>query len=100
MQTIWIILANSHFNATLLQSSLQKGVTDVDFPFEIAADYLPELLKKNEKKIYALFSDDSATPAGFKEIIHQSAAMKNLVQRARIISPFVFCADPGRIRNW
>lgn len=90
MQTIWIILANSHFNAKLLQSSLQKGVTDVDFPFEIAADYLPELLKKNEQKIYALFSDDSATPAGFKEIIHQSAAMKNLVQRARVIAPHSF----------
>ena len=88
MQTVWIILANSHFNAKLLQSSLQQGVKDVDFPFEIAADYLPELLKKNEKKIYALFNDNSATPAGFKEIVHHSVAMKNLIQRARIVAPY------------
>lgn len=87
MQTIWIILANSVFEARLLQSSVQQGVTEVNFPFDIAADYLPELLKKNSKKISALFS---GTPdqAGFKTIIHTSQAMKTLIQRAQLVAPY------------
>jgi transcriptional regulator with PAS, ATPase and Fis domain len=87
MATIWAILANSRFNAKLLQSSKEQGVQDIEFPFDIAADYLPELLRKNEKKIASLFADDS-TPAGFKEIIHQGSAMKNLINRAKVISPY------------
>jgi len=86
MATIWVILANTVFDAKLLQSSTQRGIQDVDFPFNIAADYLPRLLKKNERKISALF--ESGEPAaGFEEIIYQSAVMKNVVGRAKILAP-------------
>jgi len=88
MATIWVILANSVFSAKLIQSSLERGVEDVDFPFDIAADYLPDLLKKKEKKISALFVDHGPDSAEFKAIIHQSAVMRKLVSRARIIAPY------------
>lgn len=88
MQTVWIILANSHFNAKLIKSSIQRGVEDVDLPFDIAADYLPELLKKNGQKISALFTDIQKVNAGFETIIHQSSIMKHLIHRASIISPY------------
>jgi len=84
MATIWVILANSVFDAKLLQSSPERGVQDVDFPFEIAVDYLPRLLKKKERKISALFEDEPV--AGFEKIIHQGRAMKNLVRRAKRIA--------------
>ncbi|RLC83756.1 MAG: sigma-54-dependent Fis family transcriptional regulator [Chloroflexi bacterium] len=86
MATIWVILTNSVFDAKLLQSSPERGVQDVDFPFNIAADYLPKLLKKNERKISALFDSDEPV-AGFEEIIYQGMAMKTLVGRAKVLAP-------------
>jgi len=87
MATTWIILANSVFSANLIQSSPQKGVQKVDLPFEIAADFLPEILKKNEKKISSIFDSDSA-PANFDGIIHKSKIMKDLVARAKMAAPY------------
>lgn len=86
MATIWVILANTVFGAKMLQSSTRQGVQDVDFPFNIAADYLPKLLKKNAQKISALFDSDEKV-AGFEEIIYQSSAMKTLIGRAKILAP-------------
>jgi transcriptional regulator with PAS, ATPase and Fis domain len=88
MATIWVILANSVFQAKLIQSSPERGVQDVDFPFDIAADYLPDLLKHNEKKISAMFADRRSESAEFKAIIHQSNVMKKLVERAKTIAPY------------
>ena len=84
MATIWVILANSVFDARLLQSSPERGVQDVDFPFEIAVDYLPGLLKRKGREITTLFDDENI--AGFEEIIHQGAAMKSLVRRAKNVA--------------
>lgn len=88
MATIWVILANSLFTAKLIQSSPERGVQDVDFPFDIAADYLPDLLKQKEKNISAMFADHGPESAEFKAIIHQSTVMKKLVSRARVIAPY------------
>jgi len=87
MATIWVILANSKFNAKLIQFSDKHKVQDVEFPFEISADYLPDLLKKSVRKISGLYADD-AVEARFREIIHQSRIMKNLVRRAKSIAPY------------
>ncbi len=87
MATIWVILANTIFDVKMLQSSPERGVQDVDFPFDIAADYLPELLKKNERKISSLFSDDTYF-VGFEAIIHRSTVMQKLVRQARTVAPY------------
>ena len=86
MATVWVVLANSLFDARLIQSSPQRGVEDVELPFDIAVDYLPKLLKRNERKVTSLFSQDLA-PAGFEEIIYQSPAMISLIGKARIVAP-------------
>lgn len=88
MATIWVILANSVFSAKLIQSSAERGVQDVDFPFDIAADYLPDLLKQKEKEISAIFTDHGPENAEFNAIVHNSIAMKKLIARARTISPY------------
>lgn len=84
MATIWIILATSQFNAKLIQSSRERGVEDVDFPFEVAADYLPELLSRNEKRIAGLFSDNLVQSDEFDA---KSEVMLKLIERARRIAP-------------
>ncbi|MBW6474480.1 MAG: sigma-54 dependent transcriptional regulator [Anaerolineaceae bacterium] len=86
MATVWVVLANSLFDARLIQSSPQRGVEDVELPFDIAVDYLPKLLKRNERKVARLFSQD-LTPGGFEEIIYQSPAMISLIGKARMVAP-------------
>ncbi|MEI6206075.1 MAG: sigma 54-interacting transcriptional regulator [Desulfuromonadales bacterium] len=84
MATIWVILAPV-FSAKLIHSSPERGVKDVEFPFSIVADYLPDL---QEKMILAHLSDHGPESAEFEKIIHQSEVMKNQITRARIVAPY------------
>jgi len=87
MATVWIILANSKFDAKLLQSSQQSGVQNVELPFDISAEYLSGFLKKNERKVSSYFNDE-APVAGFEAIIHRSTVMQKLVRQARKVAPY------------
>ncbi len=51
MSAVWIIIANSRFPGRLIESSSEAGVKDVDFPFDISADYIPRLNSIVEGKI-------------------------------------------------
>lgn len=44
MQTIWIILAKTRFEAELIESSKEQGVKTPYIPFEISAEFIPKLL--------------------------------------------------------
>ena len=41
MAAMWLVLATTKYPAELIASSKEEGVYTPDFPFEIAADYLP-----------------------------------------------------------
>ena len=43
MAAVWIILAKTRFPAELIESSIQHGVRTVSIPFQIAADFIPDL---------------------------------------------------------
>lgn len=86
MATVWVILANSLFDARLIQSSPQRGVEDVDLPFDIAVDYLPELLKRNERTISSMF-DQYHPLTGAEGIIYQSPVMKELMGKVQRVAP-------------
>jgi len=45
MQTIWIILAKTRFEAELIESSKEQGVKTPYIPFEISAEFIPKLLQ-------------------------------------------------------
>lgn len=88
MTTVWVIIANSIFPAKLVHSSKKRPLQDVEFPFDIIADYLPDFVRNKNKKISAIFADHEFQRGEFKAIVHQSATMKKLIQRARIIAPY------------
>ena len=44
MQAVWIILARTRTTARLTQSSREAGVQDADIPFDIAAEFIPDLV--------------------------------------------------------
>ncbi|UQA63261.1 sigma-54 interaction domain-containing protein [Polyangium aurulentum] len=86
MSAIWLILARTVFEATLIQSSIEAGVLVVDFPFELSAEFIPRLLRPHDRNLARLAAALPPEAPEFEEIIHQSEIMKGLVARARIVA--------------
>jgi DNA-binding NtrC family response regulator len=88
MSAVWIIIANSRFSAVLIESSVEAGLKDVDFPFEISADYIPKLNSYVEGKIINFSEGLPPDTPEFAMIIHKSKIMTNAVSLAKRSAQF------------
>lgn len=86
MASIWIILAKTRYGAELIESSPQGGVRTVSIPFEISAEFLPDLLAKPDDELKRLSAGAPPDSPVFTDIIHRSAPMKQLIDHARRIA--------------
>ncbi len=87
MTAIWIILAKTRFQAALIESSREEGVRKVNIPFEIAAEFIPDLLRESDKELQRQASAIAPeTPAEFDAIIHRSTKMKKLIAQAQKVA--------------
>ena len=86
MAAVWIILAKTRFAAELVESSLQAGVRTVSFPFEMSAEFLPDLLRKPDAELERLQRGLPPEAPGFTDIVHRSPEMKKVVAQARKIA--------------
>jgi len=87
MAAIWILLAKTRFNAQLIESSIQFGVKNLEAPFDISAEFIPDLLRRRDNEIEDLALVKPDPTAGFDEIIHQSREMKNVIRKAVKVAP-------------
>jgi len=87
MAAIWLSLANPRFLAALIESSREHGVRDVSVPFDISADFLPDLVRQSDRELERLAAGLPPEVPKFEEIIHRSPAMKRVVLRARRVAP-------------
>jgi DNA-binding NtrC family response regulator len=87
MASVWIILAKTRFPAELVECSKESGVKTVSFPFDISADYIPDLLRKPDEELIRLSGGLTEEAPEFKDIIHRSAQMKRIIVKARKIAP-------------
>ena len=87
MAAVWIILAKTRFPAELIESSKQHGVRTVSVPFDISADFLPDLLRRPDEELERLSAGLSPEAPEFEEILHRSQAMQRLILRARRVAP-------------
>jgi hypothetical protein len=46
MAAIWILLGKTRFPAELIESSKEHGVRTASVPFDISADFIPDLLRE------------------------------------------------------
>ena len=87
MAAVWIILAKTRFPAELIESSKEQRVRTASVPFDISADFLPDLLRRPDEELQRLSTGLSPEAPEFEEIVHRSRAMKRVILRARRVAP-------------
>lgn len=87
MAAVWIILSKTRFPAEIIESSLKHGVQTTSVPFDISADFLPDLLKKPDRNLERLAAGLPKEAPEFEDIIFRSQEMQKVVFKARRIAP-------------
>jgi DNA-binding NtrC family response regulator len=86
MQAVWILLAKSTHPARLIQSSIESGVEEAHIPFDIAAEFIPQLLGKSDERLTAFGLGGPGEGSEFADIVHRSPVMKRVLGQARRIA--------------
>src|SRR5207249_7493238 len=86
MAAVWILLAKTRFHAELIESSAIAGVQTVNVPFDIAADFIPDLLLQPDSELERLSIGLPPEMPEFDAILHRSSDMKRLLTKARRVS--------------
>ena len=87
MSAVWIILAKTRFEATIIESSKDHGVREVSVPFDISADFLADLLRQPDRELERLSAGLPPQAPAFDDIVHRSAEMRRVILRARRVAP-------------
>ena len=56
MAAVWIIIAKTRVPATLIESSIKEGVKVASVPFDISAEFIPDLLRKPDQRLEQLIA--------------------------------------------
>lgn len=87
MASIWLLLGKTAYPATLLQSSLQRGVEVAEIPFVLSADFLAAKLEGADADLIALSLGLPPRAPEFDGILHASDVMKEVILKARRVAP-------------
>ena len=82
MAAVWIILSKTLFPAELIESSKEHGVKTTSVPFNISADFIPDLLRRSDERLATLSEGMPTNLAEFDKIVHCSPLMQRLLFRA------------------
>ena len=82
MAAIWLLLAKTRYPATLIESSREQGVKEVNIPFELSAEFAPITDKRADEALTRLMLGTPPESAAFSSIVHRCAAMKRTVAMA------------------
>ena len=86
MAAVWVILAKTRFPAELIESSKDQGVQTASVPFDISAEFLPDLLRKPDEQLRSASAEKPIESASFANIHYRSAVMAHLVERAQRVA--------------
>ena len=86
MAAVWIILAKTRFPAELIESSRQHGVRTASVPFDISAEFLPDLLRRPDRELERLSAGLPPDSPEFEAVTHRSQVMSRVILRARRVA--------------
>ncbi len=87
MAAVWILLAKTRFPAAMIESSREHGVRTASVPFDISADFLPDLLRQPDRELERLSAGLLPEAPEFDAIVHRSPVMQRAILRARRVAP-------------
>jgi len=87
MAAVWIILAKTRFPAELIESSREHGVRIASIPFDISAEFIPDLLRRPDSRLEKLSAGLPPEAPEFENIVHRSQIMSRVITKARHIAP-------------
>jgi len=87
MAAVWIILAKTRFPAELIESSQKHGVRTASVPFDLAADFIPDLLRSSDRRLADASASTPPESPEFADIIHRSRVMQRAVAKATYVAP-------------
>ena len=87
MAAVWIILSKTRFPAELIESSREHGVRTASVPFDMSAEFIPDLLRGPDKRLEKLVAGLPPEAPEFENIIHKSRVMSRVITKARHIAP-------------
>jgi transcriptional regulator with PAS, ATPase and Fis domain len=87
MAAVWIIIAKTRYPATLIESSIKGGVKVASVPFDLSAEFVPDLLRKPDQRLEKLTAGLAPEAPEFESIVHRSHTMKRVVAKARLVAP-------------
>ena len=86
MAAVWLLLSKTKYQATLVESSKEHGVKEVEIPFAISVDFLPRVYEQTEKNLTKLAAGIPIDAPEFKDIIHSSQTMQQTIVRAQRVA--------------
>jgi transcriptional regulator with PAS, ATPase and Fis domain len=86
MAAVWIILAKTRFPATLVESSQMHGMRIASVPFDMSAEFIPDLLRRPDENLERMAQGLFDPAPGFENIIHRSLEMKRVIALARRVA--------------
>jgi transcriptional regulator with PAS, ATPase and Fis domain len=86
MAAVWILLGKTRFPAELLESSREHGVQTASVPFDISADFIPELLRQQDERLRDQSAAESPAAPEFADVAYRSRVMTRVVQRAQRVA--------------
>lgn len=82
MAAIWMLLAKTRYPAVLIESSREQGVTEVNIPFEMSAEFSPVASKQADEALTRLMQGVPPETPAFTAIIHHCSPMKRTIAMA------------------
>lgn len=99
MASVSVLLGKARYNTRFVRSTKEHGGEFVTIPFDISAEYIPQLIKKADKKLTQLATLEAPLSAAFDDIITQNPEMKRLIVKAEKIAvrdvPALIMGDSG-----
>ena len=87
MSAVWLILGKTRYPAELIESSREAGVKVSSIPFDISAEFIPDLFRKSDESLQRLTAGLPPEAPEFEHIIYKSAVMQKVVARAQRVAP-------------
>jgi transcriptional regulator with PAS, ATPase and Fis domain len=86
MTAVSILLGKTKYNTRFVQSTKEKGGEFVTIPFDISAEFVPQIVKRADQKLSELALDQTPTSVAFSDIITQNPDFQRVIRKAEKIA--------------